>query len=204
MKLESKAMEKNPVIKSVKWIMSLLKNKVIFTLVILIQGIVYILSPEGSATGTVTIGAILLIAAAVINICIHLIPKERGFSDYLLSLLNVGLLVLGVFCLIQTETVEPYVRVVVGVLSMMTHLTNLIEVLRYEKKDWKYTLGLIVSVLMIGIGFAMCVASTEVIEKMQISVGGFLILNAVVNLWYILRLAIRARSVRTEKEIAQS
>lgn len=73
MKKGSSVMEKNPVVRTAKWAVSLMKNKLIASLVLLIQGILFIVSPAGNMISTVQIGAVVVIMACVANILLHLL-----------------------------------------------------------------------------------------------------------------------------------
>lgn len=197
MSFETKAMEKNPVVKTAKWAMSLMKNKIIISLLMLVSGITFLVAPSGNMNGTVIIIAIIVIAFALINIGIHLIPKERTKMDIFLSVINVLLIAFSVFCLISPSTVEPIVRYVFAVLTIITNFVNLIEVLRFEnKKSWRFVVGLIVAVIMIGLGIAMIIAGETVIAPMQQGIGVFLIINALINIWYIISLSIKVRKAK--------
>ena len=197
MSFETKAMEKNPVVKTAKWAMSLMKSKIIISLLMLVSGITFLVAPSGNMNGTVIIIAIIVIAFALINIGIHLIPKERTKMEIFLSVINVLLIAFSVFCLISPSTVEPIVRYVFAVLTIITNFVNLIEVLRFEnKKSWRFVVGLIVAVIMIGLGIAMIIAGETVIASMQQGIGVFLIINALINIWYIISLSIKVRKAK--------
>ncbi|MBR6095352.1 MAG: DUF308 domain-containing protein [Oscillospiraceae bacterium] len=198
MSFETKTMEKNPVVKTAKWAMSLMKNKIIVSLLMLVSGILFLVAPSGNMNGTVITIAIIVIVFALINIGIHLIPKDRTKMDIFLSVVNVLLIGFSVFCLIFPSTVEPIVRYVFAVLTIISNLVNLIEVLKFEnKKSWRFAVGLIVAVIMIGLGIGMLIAGETVIASMQQGIGVFLIINAVINIWYIIHLWIEAK--RTKK-----
>lgn len=200
MSLETKAMEKNPVVKTAKWAMSLLKNKIIISLLMLVTGILFLIAPSGNMNGTVIIIAIIVIVFALINICIHLIPKNRTKMDVFLAIVNLLLIGFSVFCLISPSTVEPIVRYVFAILTIITNLVNLIEVLKFEnKKSWRFVVGLIVAIVMIGLGVAMIVAGEAVITSIQQGIGVFLIINALINIWYIISLAVKTRKGRATK-----
>lgn len=94
-----------------------------------------------------------------------------------------------VFCLVSPLTVEPYVRVVVGAITASTGLVNLAETLKIEKrKSWKKTVGVIAAIVMTGLGVTMMIASAAKVELIQQSAGSLLILSALCNIWYIIRL----------------
>ena len=82
------------------------------------------------------------------------------------------------------------------------NLINMIEVIKIEKKfNWKMVLGVFISIVMIGLGVTMIVANEGVIKSMQRGIGGLLILNALTDLWYIIRMALIMlhRKITTEK-----
>jgi len=196
------AMEKNPIIKTAKWAMSMMKNKIIVSLVMIATGFMFLLTPSGNMNGMVIIIAIIIIAAALINIAIHLIPKDRTKMDIFLSIINLLLIIFGVFCLITPATVEPAVKFIFAVFTIVTNFISLIEVFRIEnKKSLVFFLGLFVAIIMIGLGIAMLVAGDKVIASIQQGIGVFLIINSVVNIWYIIRLGIKARK---EKKAARN
>ncbi len=194
MKKETNAMEKNPVVRTAKWALSMMKNKIVVTLMMLVTGILFLVSPSGNMNGIVIAAAVVLIAAAAINIGIHLIPKDRTGTDLFLSVINVIIIIFAVWCLLSPAAVEPYVRILVAVFTILANLVNLFEVFRLEnKKSWRFFFGLITAVIMIGLGIGMIVAGEKVIASMQQGIGIFLIINSLINLWYIIRLGSEAK-----------
>ncbi len=182
-------LDKNPVIRTAKWVISLIKNKLIASLILLVQGILFIASPTGNSKGTVQIGAVIVILACTVNIALHLLHRERTKLDYALSALNALVIAAAVFCLANPLAVEPYVRTVAGIVLFLTNGVNLVETLKLEKKGtWMFFVSLIVSIVMMGLGIAMVFANELKIALMQQSIGVFLILNALLNIWYLFRL----------------
>ncbi len=203
MKLETKAMEKNPVIQTAKWAISLMKNKIVVSLVMLVTGILFLVFPAGNMNGTIVIVSVIIVAAALINIGVHLIPKDRTKMDVFLSFINVLIIALAVFCIISPSTVEPFVRAIYAVFTVISNFVNLIEVLKFEnKKSWRFIIGLFVAVIMIGLGVAMAVSSENVIASFQQAIGIFLIINAVTNIWYIISLNTKAKKAQESAEEA--
>ena len=88
---------KNFVAQTVKWILSLLKNKIIASLVLFVQGLMFIIMPNGDMTGTVKIAAAVLSIAAVVNIFVHLLSKERNILDFIFIFFSVILGAVGIF-----------------------------------------------------------------------------------------------------------
>ncbi len=189
MKQNNSVMEKNPVVRTAKLAVSLMKNKLIASLLLLIQGILFIVSPTGTMQMTVQIGAVVIILACAVNILLHLLHKDRTKADIVLSVLNMIVIAAGVFCLISPQTVEPYVRVLVGIVMILTNLVNLIETLKLEERhSWKFAVGTIAAIVMMGLGVVLAFTSGQKAVAMQQAIGVFLILNALTNIWYVFRL----------------
>lgn len=189
MKERQIVMQKNPVVRTGKWAVNLTKNKLIASLMLLVQGILFIAAPQGNMSGTVQIAAGVVIAASAVNILLHLIQKNKGFINYLLTVINALFIAAAVFCLVSPQTIEPYVRVIVGAITALTGLVNLVETLKIEKrKTWQKAIGVIAAIVMLGLGVTMMIASAAEVELVQQSTGGFLILSALLNIWYAIRL----------------
>ena len=78
MKERQIVMQKNPVVRTGKWAVNLTKNKLIASLMLLVQGILFIAAPQGNMSGTVQIAAGVVIAACAVNILLHLMQKNKG------------------------------------------------------------------------------------------------------------------------------
>ena len=166
-----------------------MKNKLIASLMLLVQGILFIAAPQGDMTGTVQIAAVVVIVACAINILLHLMQKNKGIVNYILTIINAVFIAAAVFCLVSPQTVEPYVRIVVGAITALIGLINLAETLKIEKtKSWQKAVGVIAAIVMTGLGVTMMIASAAKVELVQQSAGIFLILSAVLNIWYMIRL----------------
>ena len=182
-------LERNPVVFTAQWAVSLMKNKLIASLALLVQGILFIVSPSANMRSTVQIGAAIIILACVANILLHLLASKKSWIDCILAVLNGMVIIAAILCFANPQWIEPYVRMAAGIIMVLSNAVNLIESLKVEKKkDWKFAVGLIVSIVMMGLGVATAAASAAQVEIMQQSIGIFLILNALTNLWYIFRL----------------
>lgn len=182
-------LERNPVVFTAQWAVSLMKNKLIASLALLVQGVLFIVSPSANMRSTVQIGAAIIILACVANILLHLLASKKSWIDCILAVLNGMVIIAAILCFANPQWIEPYVRMAAGIIMVLSNAVNLIESLKVEKKkDWKFAVGLIVSIVMMGLGVATAAASAAKVEIMQQSIGIFLILNALTNLWYIFRL----------------
>lgn len=153
------------------------------------KGILFIAAPHGDMTGMVQIAAVVVIIACAINILLHLSQKNKGLINYLLTAVNGLFIAAAVFCLVSPQTVEPYVRIIVGAITALAGLVNLAETMKIEKKrSWQFAVGVIAAIVMIGLGVTMIIASAAKVELVQQSGGVFLILSALLNIWYMIRL----------------
>ena len=194
------AAEKNPVIKGTRFAFKLMKNKLVISLLMIVQGLLFIFYPSGNVGGLIQTAAVIVIAATVINVLLHLLHKDRTAGDYLLAVLNIVLCVFAVFCLVLPGAIEPYVRAAVGAFTIGANLVSLVEVLRYEnKKSWRFIVGIIAAIVMIVLGAAMIIAPENIIANIRIGIGWILILNAVINVWYIIRLYFVSKDAKQEK-----
>ena len=169
MKRKPKETKKNPVFRTAKSILKLLQNKVIASLMLLGQGVLFLASPSGDMKPTIRISAGLIILVALIMLFLHLRhPQKRNVLDIVIAVFNGLLIPAAIYCLISPETIEPFVRFAVGIVTIVTGLLNLIETLK--------------------IGVVMTAAGVEDVAVTQRVIGIFLALNGLANIWYIVQL----------------
>ncbi len=88
-------------------------------------------------------------------------------------------------------------KIVVGAVTVVTALVNLIETLKIkEKKDWKFVVSLVGVFAVAALGIVTIAAREEDVAVMQRGIGALLILNAVVNIWYIVQLRRKIKKPR--------
>ena len=189
-------LQKNIVVKTAKFVIGLMKYKIVVSVVMLVQGVIFIVMPNADLTWTVRLALAVLILASVVNIILHILSYRRDgrVTDIILSVVN--LLIIGgcVFLEIRPDIVEPYVRIALGVVTIVLNIVNIIEISHIEDVHrWKFYVGLTAAVIMIVLGSAMIFASAEVIESIQVLCGVVLVINCTINIWFILRLALKAR-----------
>ena len=201
MKKKTKEEKKGtPVFRTAKGILKLLQNKVIASLMLLGQGVLFLVSPSGDMKPTIRISAGLIIFVALILIFLHLrYPLKRNALDIAVAVFNGLLIPPAIFCMISPQTVEPFVRFALGIVTIVTGLLNLTETLKIKnRKDWKFIVSVIGAVAIMGLGIVMIAAQVEDVAVAQRVIGGFLVLNGLANIWYIVQL----RKQMKEKEKA--
>ena len=127
MKKKTKEEKKGtPVFRTAKGILKLLQNKVIASLMLLGQGVLFLVSPSGDMQPTIRISAGLIIFVALILIFLHLRhPLKRNALDIAVAVFNGLLIPPAIFCMISPQTVEPFVRFALGIVTIVTGLLNL-------------------------------------------------------------------------------
>ena len=190
MKRKPKETKKNPVFRTAKSILKLLQNKVIASLMLLGQGVLFLVSPSGDMKPTIRISAGLIILVALIMLFLHLRhPQKRNVLDIVIAVFNGLLIPAAIYCLISPETIEPFVRFAVGIVTIVTGLLNLIETLKIKnRKDWKFIVSVAGAVAIMGLGVVMTATGVEDVAVTQRVIGIFLALNGLANIWYIVQL----------------
>lgn len=192
--LKQKALKKNVVVSTMKRVRSLLQNKIVAALVMLITGILYIAAPKENMIGTVHVIAVILALAGLVNLIIRLTFTEKTAFDYALMVTDGLLILAGILTYIYAPAVEPYIRYVVGAVLILNNLSNLAATLKLKDKNrFRFYISLVAAIVMIGFGVALIAASGAKIQVFQQSIGVFLIVNALTNLWYIVQLALPSR-----------
>ena len=196
--------EKRPVVRTAKHVVRLLQNKVIGSLLLCGQGILFLVSPSGDVTPTIRISAGLILLACLLMVFFHLVRGKRSKLDIAVAVISGILMVPAAYFLFRPGFIKPFVRIVVGVITIITALINLIETLKIKnKKDWKFIVSLVGVLAIAALGIFMIAAGEEEIAVMQRSIGAILILNAVVNIWYIIQLHREIKKAGQPKQGAQ-
>ena len=188
-KANSAGKENRPVIDTARRVFHLLQNKVIGSVMLFGQGILFLVSPSGDVTPTIRLSAGILILVCLIVIFLHLRPKKKSRLDIAIIAVNGVLIAAAAFFLFLPEIIKPFVRTAVGGVTVITALVNLTETLKIRrKKDWKFIVSVVGALAIAALGIVTIAAGEESIAVMQRSIGAILILNAVVNIWYIIQL----------------
>ena len=126
----------------------------------------------------------------------------------MIAVFNGLLIPAAAFCLVSPETIEPFVRFAVGIVTIVTGLLNLIETLKIKnRKDWKFIVSVAGAVAIMGLGIVMTAARVEDVAVTQRVIGIFLALNGLANIWYIVQLHRKIkedRKVQKDKPIPET
>lgn len=189
----------NPVFTVVRRVMDLLKNKLVASLMLFAQGILFLVAPSGDMSGTIRISAGIVIVACAVMIVFHLKREKQTLRNRIAAGVCGALILAAAFLLYKPETIEPYVKIAVGGVTILMSLVNLIQTLKIEKKkDWKFVVSVAGAVAMAALGVFMIVADEAGIAVAQRSIGAILMLNALANIWYIAQLHRKTKEMKKE------
>ena len=125
--------------------------------------------------------------------------RNRTIVSILGVVLSTALILAVAFLLYKPETIEPYVKIAVGGVTIVMSLVNLVQTLKIEKKkDWKFVVSVAGAVAMAALGVFMIVADEAGIAVAQRSIGAILMLNALANIWYIAQLHRKTKEMKKE------
>ena len=193
--------KRSPVIRTAKGVLRLMQNKVIASLMMLGQGVLFLISPSGDMKPTIRISAGLIILVSLVLIILHLKQPKMSALDIAIAVFNGLLIPAAAFCLASPHTIEPFVRFAVGIVTIVTGLINLIETLNIKnKKDWKFVVSVAGAVALIALGIVMAAAHVDSVAVTQRVIGIFLVLNAVANIWYFIQFRREARESERSTE----
>lgn len=191
----------SPVIRTAKGVLRLMQNKVIASLMMLGQGVLFLISPSGDMKPTIRISAGLIILVSLVLIILHLKQPKKSALDIAIAVFNGLLIPAAAFCLASPHMIEPFVRFAVGIVTIVTGLINLIETLKIKnKKDWKFVVSVAGAVALIVLGIVMAAAHVDSVAVTQRVIGIFLVLNAVANIWYFIQFRREARESERSTE----
>lgn len=188
---------KSPVVRTARHVIRLLQNKVVASLMLFGQGVLFLASPSGDMTPTIRMSAGMIILVCLMVIFLHMRHREKSGTDIAITVMDGLLIAAAAYFLAVPDTIEPYVRIAAGAVAVITALVNLVETLKIRnRKDWKFIVSLAGVLAVATLGVMMIVARQEDIAVTQRSIGAILILNAVVNIWYIVQLHQKVRKNR--------
>lgn len=176
--------------KPLGWIKALRRNKIIGALFLLVQGLFFVVKPGTDMTGLARIVGILVIVAAIVSIISYFAAKDKSSIrtwTVVLCFLLIGMSIAG---LVYLDSFGKAVRNIMGVVILFSGVSNILGALRLEeKKGIQLAVSIVAGVIQLGFGIGLIVAPIEVSTIMKRYMGIVLILNALIDLWFIYRMS---------------
>ena len=170
--------------KTVSWINEVKKNKIIAGILLLIQGILWIIRPQSTIEGLgrqLAIFALIGCAAALIE---FFASKDRTAKSTVKMVIGFVLAVCAVIIIVRPNLVSNILVYAVAVLAIGNGAVNTWQLFRLGGKvDAKKIAGIVVNVLSVGLGISLLFKGNAAAEMTIRLVGIILIVNALTDLW---------------------
>ena len=155
------------------------KKSVFNSLLFLILGIILFTDPMGILN---MISAIFSIFVAIIGIT-RLISyfynkKKHDIDDKKLLVTAIVLLIFSIIVLFLATTIELVIRLVIGIFIIYTSIMRIIETINNKEVKDRFTVGLIISILMVVCGFWILLSVGFVYK----TIGIFMIIFSVLDI----------------------
>ena len=170
---------------------SMKRNKILFSVVFLILGILLVIWPRQSAAiGCRMIGAAVLVYGIIT--VIHYFTKKDTVPKLLLFT-GIVIAVIGLSILAFPDWLLKFIPKLAGVIILIDGAANLVENMTLGKQNYKkWWLSLIFAILTIAVGLALIIKPLGAIKLIFILIGASMIFDAVTSFWIATRIRTEA------------
>ena len=177
-------------------IKSVRNHMIIASILLLLIGVAFIVWPDEAARILARATAIAIIGVGVFEMILFFIGKHKGIVDIPAIISGVLLIALGVYLLIQPDTMLNFFNIIFGIIILiigLDHLFQAIFIIRHVRSLWWITL--IVGVAAIGLGVLILVNPFSAVRKAMIIVGITMVIEAIGGFWNLPALKAKPSSV---------
>ena len=165
-------------------IKSVRNHMIIASILLLLIGVAFIVWPDEAARILARATAIAIIGVGVFEMILFFIGKHKGIVDIPAIISGVLLIALGVYLLIQPDTMLNFFNIIFGIIILiigLDHLFQAIFIIRHVRSLWWITL--IVGVAAIGLGVLILVNPFSAVRTAMIIVGITMVIEAIGGFW---------------------
>ncbi|MCR5049312.1 MAG: DUF308 domain-containing protein [Saccharofermentans sp.] len=165
-------------------IKSVRNHMIIASILLLLIGVAFIVWPDEAARILARATAIAIIGVGVFEMILFFIGKHKGIVDIPAIISGVLLIALGVYLLIQPDTMLNFFNIIFGIIILiigLDHLFQAIFIIRHVRSLWWITL--IVGVAAIGLGVLILVNPFSAVRTAMILVGITMVVEAIGGFW---------------------
>ena len=165
-------------------IKSVRNHMIIASILLLLIGVAFIVWPDEAARILARATAIAIIGVGVFEMILFFIGKHKGIVDIPAIISGVLLIALGVYLLIQPDTMLNFFNIIFGIIILiigLDHLFQAIFIIRHVRSLWWITL--IVGVAAIGLGVLILVNPFSAVRTAMIIVGITMVSEAIGGFW---------------------
>ena len=159
-------------------------HMIIASILLLLIGVAFIVWPDEAARILARATAIAIIGVGVFEMILFFIGKHKGIVDIPAIISGVLLIALGVYLLIQPDTMLNFFNIIFGIIILiigLDHLFQAIFIIRHVRSLWWITL--IVGVAAIGLGVLILVNPFSAVRTAMIIVGITMVIEAIGGFW---------------------
>ena len=169
---------------TVSWINEVKKNKIIAGILLLIQGILWLIRPQDTIDGLARQMAIFALIGCAAYIIEFFASKERTTKSTAKMVIGIVLAVCAVVIIARPHLISNILIYAVAVLAIGNGAVNTWQLFQLVGKvDAKKIAGILVNILSIGLGISLLFTGNAAAEVMIRFVGIILIVNALTDLW---------------------
>lgn len=169
---------------TVSWINEVKKNKIIAGILLLIQGILWLIRPQDTIDGLARQMAIFALIGCAAYIIEFFASKERTTKSTAKMVIGIVLAVCAVVIIARPHLISNILIYAVAVLAIGNGAVNTWQLFQLGGKvDAKKIAGILVNILSIGLGISLLFTGNAAAEVMIRFVGIILIVNALTDLW---------------------
>lgn len=165
-------------------IKSIRKHMLLASILLLVLGICFIAWPDEAARILARATAIVIIAVGVFELILFFIGKKKGVVDIPAIISGVLLGALGIYLLIQPDTMLKFFNIIFGIIIIiigLDHIFQAIFIIRHIRSLW--WISLIVGLVALGLGVLTLLNPFSAIRTAMIIVGVTMVVEAIGGLW---------------------
>ena len=165
-------------------IKSIRKHMLLASILLLVLGICFIVWPDEAARILARATAIVIIAVGVFELILFFIGKKKGVVDIPAIISGVLLGALGIYLLIQPDTMLKFFNIIFGIIIIiigLDHIFQAIFIIRHIRSLW--WISLIVGLVALGLGVLTLLNPFSAIRTAMIIVGITMVVEAIGGLW---------------------
>ena len=165
-------------------IKSIRKHMLLASILLLVLGICFIVWPDEAARILARATAIVIIAVGLFELILFFIGKKKGVVDIPAIISGVLLGALGIYLLIQPDTMLKFFNIIFGIIIIiigLDHIFQAIFIIRHIRSLW--WISLIVGLVAPGLGVLTLLNPFSAIRTAMIIVGITMVVEAIGGLW---------------------
>ena len=183
--------------KTISWINEVKKNKIIAAILLLVQGILFIVRPQSGPEKVARSIAVFALVGCAAYLTEFFAAKDKKSRSKVRVILAVVLAIAAIVVAAKPGLVSGIVIYAIAVLAIINGIVNTWQLFRLSREmDAKKAVGLVINVLSVGLGISLIFTGKNAAEVMTRFVGIILIVNALTDLWTYFLMRMKLKEAR--------